>query len=328
MILRTALAMIVVLASSLAAAATSPATSSIAWPTRPVRFIVPFPPGSSTDNAARVIAMKLSSALGQQVVIDNRAGASGNIGMETAARAAADGHTLVLGTTSTLAVSPAIHPPLSYNVMRDLAPVSMIGSSPYVIAVHPSVQAENLAQLIMLAKSKPGQIAYGSAGSASLGHLGGELFCNITGVRFNHVAYKSSALAAMDVLSGRVELQWGSISPTLPHIRSGKLRALATTGAKRVTALPEVPTVIEAGVRAYEVSLWIGVLVPAVTPPSIVDRLDLHMAGILEASDMQQALIAQGWEPDKTTPAAFAQRIRDETAKWRTVASSAGVRND
>ena len=295
------------------------------YPSRPVRFIVPFPAGSSTDATARLVAQDLAVALQGQVVVDNRAGASGNIGTEIAARAAPDGQTLVLGTASTLAVAVVANARLGYDPIGDFAPVSLIGSSPYVIAVHPALPAASLRELIALARAQPGRISYASAGNASLGHLAGELFTVMTGTRLNHVPYKSSALAVIDVLSGRIELQWGSISPTLPHIRSGRLRALATTGITRVTALPDVPTAIEAGVPGYDVALWMGVLAPASTPATIVTLLNRQIVAIVTRPAMHEALIAQGLEPMPGPAAAFAAHIRSETHKWRRVAQTAGI---
>ena len=221
-----------------ALAAINVSAAETAWPAKPLRFIVPFPAGSSTDSAARLLTPKLGAALGQQVIIDNRGGASGNIGVETAARSAPDGYTLVLGTASTHAVAASVNSRLAYDPVADFAPISLICSSPYVLAIHPAVAANNVAELIALARANPGKVNYASAGNASLAHLGGELFATLTGVKLNHVPYKSSALAVVDLLSGRIELQFASIAPTLPHIRSGRLRALATTGAARVSALP------------------------------------------------------------------------------------------
>lgn len=296
-----------------------------AWPTKPLRLIVAFPSGSSTDTAARTVGNKLALSLGQQVVIDNRAGASGNIGAQTAARAAPDGYTLLLGTTSTHAVAVSVQPNLSYDPIKDFAPVSLLGASPYVLAIHPAVPAGNVKELIALARAKPGQLSYGSAGTASLGHLAGELFSTEARVKFNHVPYKSSALAVLDVLSGRVDLQFGTIAPTLPHIRSGKLRALAVTGATRLAALPEVPTVAESALPGFEVSLWMGVLVPAATPAAIISRLNREITAILNTAETKDALIAQGIEPAPSTPAAFGARIRDEIVKWRKVVKIAKV---
>ena len=295
------------------------------WPAKPIRLIVPFPPGSSTDSAARLIAPKLGTALGQPMVIDNRAGASGNIGIETGARAAPDGYTLVLGTASTHAVAAGVNAKLAYDPVKDFSPVSLITISPYVLVVHPAVAAGSVKELIALATRRPGEISYASAGNASLAHLAGEWFSSLAGIKLNHVPYKSSALAVLDLLSGRIDLQFGSIAPTLPHIRNGKLRALASTGARRVSVLPEVPTVIESGVRGYEVSLWFGILAPAAASPAIVSRLNREINALLTLADMKEALIAQGLEPEGGTPEAFAARIRDEIAKWRKVVKAAGV---
>jgi tripartite-type tricarboxylate transporter receptor subunit TctC len=319
------------LSAGVAVAASAAATvdpPNAHWPGRPIRLIVPFPPGSSTDAAARLIAPKLGDALGQQVVIDNRAGASGNIGVELGARAAPDGYTLTLGTASTHAVAASVNTNLGYDPEKDFAPLSLITFSPYVLVAHPAVAATSLQELIGLAKTRPGELSYASAGNASLAHLAGEWFSAKTGIRLNHIPYKSSALAVVDLLSGRINLQFGSIAPTLPHIRSGRLRALATTGAQRVSVLPEVPTVIEAGVRGYEVSLWFGLLAPAATPASIVAKLNREINAILAPADVRQALIAQGLDPAGSTPAAFARRIHDEIARWREVLKTTGVRAD
>jgi tripartite-type tricarboxylate transporter receptor subunit TctC len=299
--------------------------AELQWPTKPLRFIVPFPAGSSTDSAARLITPKLGAALGQQVIIDNRGGASGNIGVETAARSLPDGYTLVLGTASTHAVAASVNSRLAYDPVADFTPISLLCGSPYVLAIHPAVAANNVAELIAFARANPGKINYASAGNASLAHLGGELLATLAGVKFNHVPYKSSALAVVDLLSGRIELQFASMAPTLPHIRSGRLRALATTGAVRVGALPAVPTVAESSLAGYEVVLWMGILAPAATPAPIVARLNREVVALFNAPDLKEALIAQGLEPAGSTPAAFALRIRNEIAKWRRVAATAGV---
>ena len=322
---RLILTLLAAAAANAVCAAPRASPGDTAWPAKAIRFIVPFPPGSATDAAARLVAQKLRETIGQQVVIDNRAGASGNLGTETAARAAPDGHTLVLGTASTLAVAASLNPHLSYDPIKGFSPISLIGSSPYVLAVHPAVAANNIKELIALAKARPGQINYASAGNASLAHLAGELFAGMADVKLNHIPYKSSALAVVDVLSARIELQFGSISPTLPHIRSGRLRALSVTGATRLAALPEVPTVAESGLPGYEISLWMGILAPAATPAAIVTRLNGEVVAILGAADIKDALVAQGLEPRASTPAAFAARIRDEIAKWRKVVKTAGV---
>ena len=298
------------------------------YPTKSVRLIVPFPPGSATDAATRVVATKLSDAMGQPVVVDNRAGASGNIGVELGARAAPDGYTLLIGTTSTHAIGPVTSAQLAYDPIVDFAPVSLIGSSPYVLAVHPSVTASNIREFIALAKSRPGELRYASAGNTSLAHLAGELFSGMAGVKLSHIPYKSSALAVVDLLAGRIEVQFGTISPTLPHIRSGRLRALAVTGATRLGALPDTPTVIEAGLRGYEVTLWFGVLAPARTPAAIVARLNREMVAAVATAELKEALGTQGILAGAGTSAAFAVLIKSELAKWRAVAKSADIKAD
>ena len=311
-----------------ALAAINVSAAETAWPTKPLRFIVPFPAGSSTDSAARLLTPRLGTAIGQQVIIDNRGGASGNIGVETAARSAPDGYTLVLGTASTHAVAASVNSRLAYDPVADFAPISLICTSPYVLALHPSVAANNVQELVALARANPGKINYASAGNASLAHLGGELFARLAGIKLNHVPYKSSNLAVVDLLSGRIELQVASIAPTIAHIKSGRLRAIATTGARRVSALPSVPTVEESGLAGYEVALWMGILAPAATPTPVVARLNREIATILNVPDLKDALIAQGLEPAASTPAAFSLQIRNEIAKWRKVAATAGVHAD
>ena len=275
---------------------------------------MPFPAGSSTDSAARLLTPKLGAALGQQVIIDNRGGASGNIGVETAARSAPDGYTIVLGTASTHAVAASVNSRLAYDPVADFAPISLICSSPYVLAIHPAVAANNVAELIALARANPGKVNYASAGNASLAHLGGELFATLTGVKLNHVPYKSSALAVVDLLSGRIELQFASIAPTLPHIRSGRLRALATTGAARVSALPSVPTVAESSLAGYEVTLWMGILAPAATPAPIVARLNSEIGKILKVDEVKERLAAVGLAVAAGTPADLAEIVRNGIA--------------
>jgi len=321
---RLTLTLLMIVAARAVGAAPSE-SGAAPWPAKSTRLIVPFSPGSATDTIARVVAQKLSEALGQPAVIDNRAGASGSIGAEIAARAAPDGYTLILGTTSTHAIAASVNSKLSYDPVSDFSPISLVGSSPYVVAVHPALAANDLKELIALAKAKPGQLSYGSAGNASLAHLAGELFSLMAGVKLIHVPYKSSALSVLDVLSGRIELQFGSIAPTLPHIRSGRLRALAVTGATRLAALPAVPTVIEAGLRGYEVSLWMGILAPARTPAAIVSRLHRELVAILGTAGIKDALVAQGVEPRPSTPADFAAYIRAEIAKYRKVVKTAGI---
>jgi tripartite-type tricarboxylate transporter receptor subunit TctC len=298
------------------------------WPERPLRLVVPFPAGSSTDIIARILAQKLSPRLGQQIVIENRAGASGNIGADTVAKAAPDGYTIGIATASTHAVAASLSPNLPYDPIRDFAPVGMIGSQPYVLVLHPALPARNLAELIALAKAKPGTLNYGSAGIASLAHLATELFASMAGVNIIHVPYKSSSQSMTDMITGRLDMQFATIAPSLPTIRAGQLRALVTSGKTRVAALPELPTVAEAGIAGYEAALWVSFVVPSRTSPRIIARLNREVNDVLESSDGTEALVAQGMAPEPGPPEALTERIRGDIEKWRGVAAKAGIRSE
>lgn len=304
--------------------AASPAAAED-WPTKPVRLIVPFPAGSASDTAARLLGHALANALGRNFVIDDRAGASGNIGVELAAHAAADGYTLVLGTASTQTLAPTLNPHLDYDPVKDFAPISLIAEAPYALVVTASMPAKTVSELIALAKAKPGAINYGSAGPASLAHLAGELFASMAGITLTHVPYKSSSQSAVDIAAGRIQMQFATIAPTLPYIRDGRLRALGVTSAKRVASLADVPTIAEAALPGYEASLWLGLLAPARTPPAIIARLNREVATALATPELKAAFIAQGFEPAAGTPDAFAARIRSDTEKWRRVIVAAGI---
>ena len=319
---------------SIALASAVIATSAIAeagedgWPERPLRLVVPFPAGSSTDIIARIVAQRLSHRLGQHVVIENRAGASGNIGADAVAKAAPDGYTIGIATASTHAVAASLSPNLPYDPVRDFAPVGMIGSQPYVLVLHPALPARNLAELIALAKAKPGTLNYGSAGIASLAHLATELFASMAGVNIVHVPYKSSSQSMTDMITGRLDMQFATIAPSLPTIRAGQLRALVTSGKTRVAALPELPTVAEAGIAGYEAALWVSFVVPSGTSPRIIARLSREVNDVLESSDGTEALVAQGMAPEPGPPEALTQRIRGDIEKWRGVAAKAGIRSE
>jgi len=312
-----------ILALLLASAA---AAQTPTWPDRPIRLIVPFPAGSSTDIVARIIAQKLSGTLGQQVVVDNRAGASGNIGADAVAKAQPDGYTIGLATASTHTVAVALGTRLPYDTIKDFAPVAMFGSQPYVLVLYPGVPAQSLAELIALAKTKPGALNYGSAGVASLAHLATALFASMAGVNMTHVPYKSSAQSMTDIITGRLDMQFATIGPTLPTIRTGQLRALVTSGGKRASVLPDVPTVAEAGIAGYEASLWVSLMAPAGTPAPIVARLNREVNDFLASADGKDALVAQGMEAEPGPPEAVTARIRADTDKWRGVVAKAGIR--
>jgi tripartite-type tricarboxylate transporter receptor subunit TctC len=309
--------------------ATGPAqaqTGDGALPDRPIRLIVPFPAGSSTDIIARIIGQKLSARVGQQIVIDNRAGASGNIGADAIAKAAPDGTTIGIATASTHAVAVSLGGHLPYDPIKDFAPVGMIGSQPYVLVLYPGLAARNLPELVALAKAKPGTLTYGSAGVASLAHLATALFASMAGVNILHVPYKSSSQSMTDMITGRLDMQFATIAPSLPNIRAGQLRALVTSGRTRATVLPDVPTVAESGVAGYEAALWISFVAPPATPPAVTARLNREVNDILSSAEGKEALVAQGMEPEPGPPAALTERIRGDIEKWRGVVAKAGIR--
>ena len=313
----------IALAMALATTAVSAQTPD--WPDRPVRLIVPFPAGSSTDIIARILGQRLSTRLGQQVVIDNRAGASGNIGADAVAKAAPDGYTLGIATASTHALAVSLSANLPYDPIKDFTPVAMIGGQPYVLVIYPGLPAHNISELIALAKAKPGALNYGSAGVASLAYLATASFANLAGVKMTHVPYKSSAQSMTDIITGRLDMQFATIAPSLPNIRADKIRALATTGAKRSSALPEIPTVAETVLPGYEAVLWVALVMPPATPPAIVARLNRDVNDILKSADAKDALIAQGVEPEPGPPEAVTQRIRSDIDKWRAVVAKVAV---
>jgi tripartite-type tricarboxylate transporter receptor subunit TctC len=296
------------------------------WPDRPVKLIVPFPAGSATDIVSRLMAQKFSIRLGQQFVVENRPGASGSIGVDMIAKATPDGTTIGLITASTHGVAPALGSKLPYDTTKDFKPISMIGAAPYVLVLYPGIPAKSIAELVALAKTKPVTLNYGSAGIASLAHLAAALFASDTGIELTHVPYKSSAQSSIDIITGRLDMQFATVGPTLENIRQGKLRALATTGRKRVFSLPDVPTMMEAGVTDYDVALWIAYVAPAGTPDAIVTRLNREMAAILSEPDLVETLRKQGFEPDPGPPEAVTARVRNETEKWRALVAKTGIK--
>jgi tripartite-type tricarboxylate transporter receptor subunit TctC len=295
------------------------------WPERPIRLIVPFTPGSSSDTVARLVGQKLGERLGQQFVVENRVGAGGAIGTEQVARAEPDGYTLGLANTTTHAVAASLAS-LPYDPVKDFAPVSMLGSSPFLLALYPGVAAKTVPELIALAKGKPRALNYASAGPATLAHLSGALFEKMAKIELTHVPYRGTAQSTLDLLEGRVEMQFGTIPPTLTHVRAGKLRALAVTGAVRNATLPDVPTIAESGLSGYESSLWQAIVAPAATPPGIVARLNREVTAALNDPELKDALAKQGVEIETGSPAALVARIREDVKKWRDVIVGAGIR--
>jgi tripartite-type tricarboxylate transporter receptor subunit TctC len=268
----------------------------------------------------------MSPRLGQQLVVENRAGASGNLGADLIAKASPDGYTIGFATTSTHAVAVTLSPNLPYDPIRSFAPVALVSISPYVLVTAPTLQANSVADLVALAKGKPGTINYGSAGLASLAHLASALFENLASVKLNHIPYKSSAQSVVDLISGRLDMQFATIPPTLANINANQVRALATTGAQRVSVLPNVPTVAESGLSGYEASLWVAIVAPAGTPPAIVTRLNREINAALDAPHVKESMAKQGLETEPGSPEALAERIRADIDKWRAVIRQAGIK--
>jgi tripartite-type tricarboxylate transporter receptor subunit TctC len=302
-----------------------PAAHAQAYPSRPVRLVVPFLPGGSADILGRALAQKLSDGLGQPVVVENRPGAGTAIAAELVAKAPADGYTLMLGTVSSHAINPALNPKLPFDPLRDFTPVAPVASIPFALLVHPSVPARTVPELIAYARSRPGKLDYSSAGNGTSNHLAGELFEAMTGTHMVHIPYRGSAPALQDLIAGRVSVMFDLVLTAAPHVRSGAVRALAVTGAKRSAALPDVPTVAESGLPGYEVSAWFGVFAPAGLPRPVVDRLNAEVARALAAPDLQQRLVSQGAEPLAGSPDQFAAYLKSEVAKWGKVVRDAGV---
>jgi tripartite-type tricarboxylate transporter receptor subunit TctC len=298
-----------------------------AYPSKPVRLILPFPPGGGTDILGRLVAERLSARLGQPVVTDNRGGAGGNLGAEAAAHAAPDGYTLLLAAT-TLAISPSLYAKLSYDPLKDLAPISLVATVPNVMVTHPSVPASTLQEFIALAKAKPGEMNFGSGGSGTSNHLGGELFNMVAGVKLVHVPYKGVNLAMNDAMAGNIQLVLIGIPAAAPQIKAGKLRALAVLAPQRSAALPDVPTATEAGLPDLDVTTWYGLLAPAATPRAIIARLNAEIVHTMREPELNERLAAMAVDPVTSTPEEFAVYIRQEAAKWGEVVRKAGLRAD
>jgi tripartite-type tricarboxylate transporter receptor subunit TctC len=299
-----------------------------AFPKQPVTLVVPFPAGGPTDGMARVLAQKLGDRLGQQVVIDNRGGAGGSIAAEYVAKAPADGYTLFFGTTGTMAINPSLYKKLRYDPIKDFAPVSLMATTMNVLVVNPKVPAHNLGDLIKLAKAKPGELTYGSAGNGSSNHLSGELFRSAAGIQISHVPYKGSAPALIDLLGGRLTMMFDTIAQQTQNIALGKVRAIAVTGPKRSPLLPDVPTAQEAGLKNFDVTIWFGVLAPAGTPASVVERLNREIVAVMSTDEMKKRMQADGAEAKATSPADFAALIRSDLAKWTPVVKGSGATVD
>jgi tripartite-type tricarboxylate transporter receptor subunit TctC len=297
------------------------------YPAKPIRVVVPFPPGGGTDLMARSVMQKLGESLGATMIIDNRGGAGGSIGSDIVAKSPADGYTLLI-ISGAHAINPSLYPKLPYDSVRDFAPVTMFTSGPGLLVVHPSVPAKTVKEFIALAKSRPGQLNYASAGIGTPPHLAGELFKTMAGVDIVHVPYKGNGPAYTDLIGGHVSVMFPTIPTAIPHVRAGKLRALAVTTRSRTPIAPELPPISESGVPGYDVSSWYGLLAPAGTPAAVVSRLQREIAKVLRSPDVGEKLTAQGLDLVGSTPDAFAAVIKSEIMKWAKVVKASGARAD
>ena len=299
-----------------------------AYPAKPIRLVVPFPAGGTTDILARAVGQKLTEAWGQPVVVDNRPGAGGNIGAELVAKAASDGYTLLMGTVGTHAINASLYAKMPYDHIKDFAPVILVAGVPNVLVVNPAVPVNSVQELIAYAKANPGRLNFASSGSGTSIHLSGELFKVMAGVQMTHIPYKGSAPALQDLIGGQVQLMFDNLPSALPQIKGGKLRALAVTSATRAAALPDVPTVAEAGLPGFEASSWFGVLAPAGTPVAIIARLNAEIANWLASPEAREKLASQGANAAGGSPEDFAKHIAAETAKWQKVVKESGAKVD
>lgn len=318
----------VVIAVALGFAIVTPAASGQSYPAKPIRFVVPFAPGGSTDLLARFLAQQLTTALGQTVVVDNRAGAGGVMGAEMTARAPADGYTVMLGSAGPLTINPNIRDKTPYDTLRDFAPITLATVSPFTLVVHPASPAKNVKELIALAKAKPGELNFGSAGNGSVGHFSTEQFMTLTGTKLVHVPYKGAGPAVTDLLGGRLNLMFENLPTIIPHVRSGKLRLLGVGTLQRSALAPEFPTIAEEGVPGYDSATVFGVLAPAKTPPAIIGKLNAEMVKILKSAQGKTALAERGLEVVGSTPQEYGAQIKDEFTRYGRIAKAAGIRVD
>lgn len=295
------------------------------WPTRPVRLISPFAPGGGADITSRAVAQKLSISLGQQVLVENRGGAGGMIGVDIAAKSPADGYTVVMGTIGPIAINPSLYKKMTYDPMRDLIPVSQAANALNVLVVHPSLPAKNVKEMIAIAKARPGQMNYGSSGPGATDHLAGELFNVLAGVKMVHVPYKGGAPAMLDLVSGNVQVVFSTVSTAIAAMDSKRVRPLAMTGNQRFELMPELPTVAEAGLKGFEVNNWYGIFLPAGTPKDIVTRLNADVVKALAAPDVKKRLLEAGIVATSSSPEGFTNYVKAEAAKWAKVIKDANI---
>lgn len=305
----------------------TPAHAQAPYPNKPIRFILPFPPGGGTDTLARILGTRLAEGLAQQVTLDNRPGAGSNLGAEIAAKSPADGYTLLMGNIAH-SINMTLYSKLNYNFIKDFNAVSLLASAPNIVVVHPSVPVKSVKELVALARVKPGALDYASSGSGSSAHLAAVLMLEMTKTRMNHVPYKGGGPAVVALVSGEVSVGFATTPSVIGHIKSGRLRTLAVTGAKRSAAAPELPTVSEAGIPDYEMSGWYGILVPAGTPTGVITRLHAESLKVLKIPEVVERMAVAGFEPVGNSPAEFTAFIANEVDKWAKVVKAAGMRVD
>jgi tripartite-type tricarboxylate transporter receptor subunit TctC len=315
------------IATLLLAAVLSSAPQAQTYPAKPIRLVVPFPPGGPTDILGRAIGAKLSEAMGQPVIIDNRSGAGGGVGADNVAKSAPDGYTILLGTTGTHTINPNLYTKLAYDPIKDFVPVTLVVTYINILVVNPNVPARNVAELVALARQKPGEITFGSAGNGSSNHLSGELLATMTGTKLQHVPYKGSGPALNDVIAGQINFMFDQYSTVAPQIKAGKLRALGIANRQRHKLMPDVPAIAES-VPGFEVSAWYGVFVAAGTPRDIVNRLNTEFVRIMNLPDIRERMLALGWDPVTNTPEQFAAQIKSELAIWADVVKKSGAKVD
>ena len=323
--MRPALTVVVLTLVSLAHAQDPSTGSGQAYPAKPIRLVVPYSPGGPVDIVGRIVAQKLTDALASQVIVDNRAGGGGNIAVEIVARAVPDGYTLLMGANGTNAINPSLYAKLAVDPAKELAPISMVASSPMILVTHPSLAANSVKELVALAKAKPGAINFASSGSGSTAHLSSELFKSMTAINIVHVPYKGAGPALTDLVGGQVQMMFTGVSSTLPYVKAGRLRPLAVSSEKRAPILPEVPTVSE-DIPGYEVLTWYGVFAPVQTAKPIIGKLNATLAQIFATTDARQRLAALGAEPVTMSPEQFALAVRKEVTKWAKVIKESGAR--
>ena len=298
------------------------------WPTKAIKLVIPFPAGGSTDIVGRLLAEKLTTSLGQTVIVENRAGAGGTTGSDVVAKAASDGYTLLIGTSSTHAIAPALYERLSYNSIKDFSPIALVGTATILLVTHPSLPVSSVTELIALAKSKPGELSFGSTGNGSVSHLTAEYFKATAGIAIEHIPYKGDAPMTIDLVSGRISLAFGTAVAFLPYVQSGKLKALAVTSAQASPIAPTLPTVSAAGLNGFEALQWFGVFAPAGVSSAIVKQLNTDVNRVLQLADVRQKFESLGIEISNTTQEQFAQFIRDENTKWAKIVKASGAKVD